>query len=307
MNEYLTYPHRSYGMDHDFYTWSIINDRPPVQWPDGARVAMWPAITLEFFRFDQPKSPVVGHGAPNAPHPNYREYSHRDYGPRVGIFRLLDLLERVGLPATIPINADVCRRYPALVEKLNEADCELVVHGRTSSLPLHPGMSEEEEEEEIATAIETVRAVSARPVRGWLSPSIAPTMRTPEIVARHGIDYILDWPNDDLPYPFKAGDRTIHALPFAWELNDFNSIWSLHRTSEEFAAHVVEAYRFLDEEAAAVGSGRSLCVALRPWISGQPHRLGDVERMFAQIAESDGLWAARAGDIVDAFRAQSGT
>ena len=123
MNEYLTYPHRRYGMDHDFYTWSIINDRPPVQWPDGARVAMWPAITLEFFRFDQPESPVVAHGAPDQPYPDYCGFSHRDYGARVGIFRLLDLLGRVGLPATIPINADVCRHYPRLVEKLNEAEC----------------------------------------------------------------------------------------------------------------------------------------------------------------------------------------
>lgn len=306
MNDYVTYPHRGRGMDHDFYEWSIAGDRPPVQWPGGARVALWPAITLEFFRFDQPETPVEAHGGFNAPHPNYRDFSHRDYGLRVGIFRLLDVLKRHGMPATIPINSEVCRRYPALVEKLNEADCELVVHGRTASLPLHPGMSEAEEEAEIAEAIETVRAASARPVRGWLSPSIAPTMRTPEIVARHGIDYILDWANDDLPYPFQAGDRSIHALPIAWELNDLNSIWTLHRTSEDFAEHVVEAYRFLDEEAASVKSGRTLCVALRPWIAGQPHRIGDIDRMLAQIAESDGLWAARAGEIVDAFSAQTG-
>ena len=166
-------------------------------------------------------------------------------------------------------------------------------------------MSEAEEEEVVASAIETVRAASARPVRGWLSPSFAPTMRTPGIVSRYGIDYVLDWPNDDLPYPFKAGERMIHALPFAWDLNDFNSIWTLKRTSEEFAANVVEAFRFLDEEAAAVGSGRAMCVALRPWITGQPHCLGDIERMFTTIVESDGLWAARAGEIVDAFAAQT--
>ena len=304
MNEYLTYPHRRRGMDHDFYDWSIINDRPPVEWPGGARVAFWPAITLEFFRFDQPETPVVGHGAPTAPYPNYREYTHRDYGLRVGVFRLLEVLKRYEIPATIVINSEVCVRYPALVEKLNEARCEFVVHGRTSSLPLHPGMSEDEEESEIATAIENVRAASALPVRGWLSPSIAPTMRTAEIAARHGIDYILDWPNDDLPYPFRAGDREIYALPIAWELNDFNSIWSLRRTSEDFARHVVEANRFLDEEAARLKAGRALCVALRPWISGHPHRIGDMDRMFARIRESDGLWPARAGEIVDAFASQ---
>lgn len=303
MSSYLSYPHRSAGMDHDRYAWSPIYARPAIRWPSGAGLALSACISLEWFRFDNPKHPVPAQGAPTKEYPDYREWTLRDYGLRVGVFRLIEVLRSHGITPTVAINAEVCRRFPALIEGLG--DCEIVGHGETASLPAHPGLSEAEERDGIRRSLETVRNATGQPVRGWLSPSQIETPRTLDLLAAEGIEYTLDWVNDDVPYEMRTTSGPLCAVPGPWELSDINAVWTLHHTSQEFGQQIVDGIALLAAEAAEVG-GRTLTIGLRPWIMGQAHRIGDLDDALRRALAGVSVWAATAGEIVDAFRS-SGT
>lgn len=300
MSSYLTYPHRSVGMDHDRYDWSPIHSRPAVWWPGGAGLALSICISLEWFRFDNPKHPTAAQGAPSKEYPDYREWTLRDYGLRVGVFRLLEVLRSHGITPTVAVNAEICSRFPELVERL--ADCEIVGHGETASLPAHPGLTEAEERETIRRSLEALRVATDQPVRGWLSPSQIETPNTLDILSAEGVDYTLDWVNDDLPYELRTTSGTVCAVPGPWELSDINAIWTLHHTSHEFGRQIVDSVAFLTAEAATAG-GRALTVGVRPWIMGQAHRIGDLDDALGRALSHTGVWTATAGEIVDAFRA----
>src|SRR4051812_6570297 len=97
---YLQYPHRHYGMDHDLYLWSVMRDRPPISWPNGARVALWVNLTLEWFPLDAVNKPFLAPGGIDRMYPDIWNYTHRDYGNRVGVYRLMRMLKDLGLRAS---------------------------------------------------------------------------------------------------------------------------------------------------------------------------------------------------------------
>ena len=126
---YLSYPHRQRGMDHDRYDWSILFRRPRVEWPGGARVALWIVPSLEWFPLDMPSTPFRPPGGLERPYPDYWNYTHRDYGNRVGVFRVMKVLDALGIRATAAVNAAVCERYPAVIEAGKARGWEFVAHG----------------------------------------------------------------------------------------------------------------------------------------------------------------------------------
>lgn len=299
MSEYLKYERRGRGMDHGRYDWAPLPERNPVAWPHGGDLALVACVILEWFRFDRPASPVAVQGAPTKEYPDYREWTLRDYGLRVGVFRLMEVLRSHGIKPTVAVNAEVCRRFPELIDALGE--CELVAHGETASLPLHPGMSVDEERETIRRSLDTIRAATGRDVRGWMSPSLIETPRTLDILAVESIEYVMDWVNDDVPYHLRTSTRPLVSVPGPWELNDVNTIWTLKHPSHEFGRQVVDTARYLLTEAKKQGGGRVLTLGLRPWIVGQAHRIGDIEDALQAVMGMDGVVNLLAGDVADAL------
>lgn len=299
---YLEYPHRRRGYDQDRYDWEILFQRPAPAWPGGKTLAAFVVLPLQWFRWNHDGKPIRPLGAPSKEHPDYREWSWKDYGHRVGLFRVLDLLDRYGLRATAAIDAETCRHYPRVVEELRRRGIELACHGLSASDVHHEGLDEDVERARIAEALEVVGAAAGRPVRGWLSPALSESLRTPDMLAEAGIDYLCDWGNDDLPYPFRAGGRELVSLPVPMELHDVNLIWQLHHTAPEWAEQLVDAIDLLHEEARTRGA-RTLSFTLTPWLVGQPHRIPHVERVLASLAARPGLWSATGSEIVDAWRA----
>jgi allantoinase len=301
--DYLRYPHRSRGMDHDRYEWSILPRRPRIEWPGGARVALWVVPSLEWFPLDMPAVPFRPTGGMERAYPDYWNYTHRDYGNRVGVFRLMSVLDTFGLRATAAVNAAVCERYPAVIEAGRARGWEFIAHGLHMGRVHHAGLAREEEATIVRDAVATVRRVTGQPVRGWLSPGISESLHTLDLLAEQGIEYVCDWVNDDLPYPMRVAEGRLVSMPYSHEISDTTIIWQYHHTAAEFGEQIMDQFDLLYREAQQHG-GRILSVSLHPWIIGQPHRIGALEKAFGHVMRRAGVWPATGSEILAAFTAQ---
>lgn len=301
--DYLKYPMRRYGMDHDRYDWSMLPNRKPVTWPGGARVALWIVPTLEFFPLDQPAKPFKAPGGMVTPYPDLRHYTLRDYGNRVGAWRVFRALDDLGLKASVVFNSKVAERYPLLLQAVVERGWEVVAGGVDMGRLHYGGMDEAAERAQIAECLSVLRALSGQPVTGWLSPAKSQSERTPDLLAEAGIRYICDWINDDMPFPFRTASGPLTAMPHTMELDDQTIIFGYKHSEEDFVEQVVDAFDTLYAEAATQG-GRILCLSIHPWVSGQPHRVGALEAALCHIARHKGVWSATGAEILAEWKRQ---
>lgn len=299
--DYLTYPRRRHGMDHDRYAWSDLFARRPVVWPGGARVALWVMPILQWFPLNSTGKPFRAPGGLTMPYPDYRHYTQRDYGNRVGIFRILDVLDDLKLPASAAVNAAIAARYPGLIAELTARRIEIVAHGLDMDHVHHGGMSAEAESEIVARALGILRETSGQPITGWLSPARAQSFATPDILAAHGIAYCCDWANDDMPYAMSTASGALFAMPLAQETDDRAVLLDFHHTEDDWLAQMKDRFDLLWEEAGRHG-GRVMSVPLHAWVAGVPHRIGIVRQALDYMLARDGVWAATGADILAAFR-----
>lgn len=300
--DYLRYPHRRYGMDHDRYDWSILPQRPPVSWPDGARVALWVVPALEFFPLNQKAEPFKAPGGMVTPYPDLRHYTLRDYGNRVGVFRVFKVLDALGIRASVAINAAVAERYPFLIGEVNRRGWEIIAYGVDMGTLHYGGLEREREEAQIRHALAVLRAAADGPVTGWLSPAKSESLDTPDLVAAEGIDYLCDWINDEMPYRFRTTAGEIHAMPLSQEMDDQTIMLEKHHNEASFAEQVIDQFDMLYREAETAG-GRLMTLTIHPWMSGQPHRIKALKTTLTHIMRHEGVWSATGADILAAFKA----
>jgi peptidoglycan/xylan/chitin deacetylase (PgdA/CDA1 family) len=205
---YLNYEARRRGMDHDLYPGSNLFQRQPVQWPEKKKVALWCVVSLEWFPMTPSDTPFRAPGHMQTPYPDYRHYTSREYGTRVGFYRLLDAFDKVGAKMSVAMNAAIAERYPRIVEDILAAGHEIVAHSTDMNGTIASGLAEEEERALIVRSSEVLeRATGSRP-RGWLSIARSESWNTPRLLTEGGFEYVCDWPNDELPYRMstEAGD-----------------------------------------------------------------------------------------------------
>ena len=304
-NEYLKYPIRKYGMDQDRYNWSITFRRKPVVWPNKARLALWVTPALQWYPMDLEGKPVAPPGMFNRPYPDYRNYSHRDYGLRVGAFRVMKLLDELGIKASVPMNSAVAERYPVLVEEVNKRGWEIIGHGVHMGRMHYEGMDGKLEKELVSESIASLRRISGQPVRGWLSIGKSESSRTPDLVASQGVEYLCDWANDDLPYAFRASDKALWSMPHTSEIDDRHLLFELKQRESDFVQQIKDQFDTLYRESERYG-GRILSIALHPWIIGHPYRIRYLAQALRHIVAHQGVWAATGAEILDVFRKQQG-
>ncbi len=299
---YLDYPLRRYGMDHDCYDWSMLTDRKPVAWPDGKRVALWVNVALQFFPLDQKGKPFPPPGGMSTAYPDLRHYTLRDYGNRVGVFRLIEALDRYGVKASFAINAELAERYPYLLRRVAERGDEILCHGWNMDTPHYGGLDVEAERDQVVRSLDVLRGHGGQAVKGWLSPGKSQSRNTPALLVEHGVEYMCDWINDDMPYRFRTAAGEITAMPLSTELEDrFILLNNLH-SETEYADQIIDAFDFLNREAGDQG-GRLLALNVHPWLLGQPHRIGEFERLLAHIVGHETVWSAPPGEIRAAWLA----
>lgn len=302
---YLTYEKRRQGMDHDRYEWSMLYRRAKVQWPGGAKVALLIVPALEWFPLDMANKPFAPPGAMSTAYPDLRHYTLRDYGNRVGIFRLMRVLQARNLRVTAALNAAVAARYPSLVGSIRAADWEVMGHGLDMDHLHHSGLDTTAEADLIRSSLDQLeQAVGTRP-RGWLSPAKSQSWNTPDLLQAQGIDYCCDWDNDDMPYAITTDGGPLVSMPVSPDSDDHAILIKNHHTESSFTEQIIDQFECLYAEATDTGSARIMSIALRPWVIGQPYRIGALEAALDHILARDGVWSATGSDISDAWQGQT--
>ena len=282
---------------HDRFPYSAIVDRPPLRWPNGARVAVWVIPNIEHFLFDRPSTPIT-HATLRLV-PDVLNYSWRDYGVRVGIWRLMEVMEKHGVKGTVALNSDVCRQYPRIIEEGKKLGWEWMGHGITNSDPAQravrrggaradPGGGQDDRGEH-------------RPApRGWLSPALSETYRTLDLLAEAGIEYVGNWVNDEQPYPMRVKKGSMISMPYSVEINDIPALLDLHHSPEGFGRMICDQFDVLYEDGAKTGRVMSIC--LHPFLIGHPHRSKYFDKALAHIRSRQEVWLATGSEIVDHYK-----
>ena len=278
-----------------------ISRRPPLRWPNGARLAVWVVPNIEHFEEESLAGLTLS--TPAVEPPDIPNYSWRDYGLRVGIWRTIETLRRLGIPATVALNARVCELYPQVVEACAELGWEFMGHGRTNSRTLS-GMGEDEEIATVAAVLQTIEATTGTRPLGWLGPALAETHRTPEILVRNGIRYLADWVNDEQPYPLRVESGTLISMPYSIEVNDIGTFMRRGYTGPDYRRMLLDQFEVLYEE--SVSTGKVMCVPLHPYITGVPFRARHLDAALAAMRERDGVWFATGSEILAAYETAVG-
>ena len=268
------------------FPYRAIQDAPKIAWPNGARVAVWVIPNVEHFHLE------IGNPAPDV-----RNHSRRDYGNRVGLWRLMDVLNKHKIRGTVALNAEIGLYYPRIMQAMIDLDWELMGHGLTNS-KFMSGLSNEAERKLIGDTRKVIEDWGQK-MRGWLGPGLTETFDTPDLLKEAGVEYLADWVNDDLPYRFNNG---LYSIPYSIELNDMPLFNMPSISIEDFKRRIVDSFDVLYAEGAT--NGRVLGVALHPFLIGAAHRIKYLDEALAYIAGHEGVWFATGDEIIKAYQAQ---
>jgi peptidoglycan/xylan/chitin deacetylase (PgdA/CDA1 family) len=269
-----------------------LQSRPAWRWPNGSGLAVWIVPNIEVFDGTYPLE-AGGRAGDTA------GLASREYGNRVGVGRIRELLSRLGIRATAAVNGAVAQRYPDLLRQLVDDGWELMGHGHVNNrrLTTYP---RDEERDVIASCLANLESVTGQRPRGWLSPGLQQTPDTLSHLVAEGVRYVADWINDDQPYVLPVdGGADILSIPYSVETND-KSAYDRHRLApDQFAALIKRQFDYLYAE-----SRRTALVfplAIHPYLSGVPHRMGALEDALRHICFRDGVWVATGNEIADAY------
>jgi peptidoglycan/xylan/chitin deacetylase (PgdA/CDA1 family) len=281
----------------DRYDDSFIFERKPFRWPGNATLAIWIAPNVEVWRYDSPAGQAI---SPNERGivPDVVNYAWREYGMRVGLWRLADVLDAAGVRATVALNSAVVEAHPKAVDEMKRRRWEFMGHGITNTENL-AGLPLEKERALIQTALSTIeRATGTRP-RGWLGSGLTETYNTLDILAEEGVVYCGDWNSDDQPYPMKVRTGMMFSIPYCMEINDIPLFIRKGYTGEQYLQSLIDQFDALYADSAK--QSRVLGIPLHPMITGQPLRSRYLERALAHM-KKERVWFATGSEIIDAYR-----
>ena len=281
-------------MENARYDYSPIMNRKALKWPNGARVALWVCPNIEYFYIDKPIRAALGGSAV----PDVTGYCLRDYGSRIGVFRLMDVLDKHAIRASVLLNADVCEKQPDIIKEGNKRKWEWLGHGMTNNLLL-TDYPPEKEQEVIREVKEIITAKTGKSPKGWLGPGLAESFNTPDFLAAEGYEYVCDWGADDQPIPMRVRSGRMIAIPYDQGINDINIFLRRNHTPEQYLRMVCDQFNTLYEE--GTESGRVMAIPLHPFIIGLPFRIKYLDRVLEYICSHDGVWRATGWEIADWF------
>lgn len=296
------FPELHAGMDHGHYEWAPLTaTRAKIRWPDGAHVAVCVIAVLEHAEWKPPQGhyqvPNLAGGYGWGPFPDVTAWSHREYGHRVGVYRVLDVLARHGIRPTIALDALTAENYPFLVSHCLKRGCETIAHGISVNRMITSRMSEDEEREYIRTSIEAVSRATGTPPIGWLGPEGGESARTPQLLAEAGLRYVCDWANDEQPYRMKVAEGELYSLPVSLPLDDVNALWDRRIEIDRYAAMLRETFDVLYRDGA--DNGRLLVLRLHPFLIGQPFRIGYLDQALQYIVQHGRVWTATGSEVIE--------
>jgi peptidoglycan/xylan/chitin deacetylase (PgdA/CDA1 family) len=283
--------HGKVNMENRRYDYSPVNSRTKLAWPHGARLAFWIGLNVEYFHFDKP---TLSAASPRLP--DVQSYSLRDYGLRVGIFRIMKVLDKFSLRASVLLNSDVCARCPNIIAEGKKRNWEWLGHGMTNNRRISD-YSSEEERSVIKEVRETITAAAGVSPKGWLGPVGAESFDTPDHLAAEGFEYVCDWASDDEPIPMRVREGRMIALPYQQGVNDLGLLFQSHYSPEQYYRQVCDQFDTLYEEGGE--SGKVMALPLHTFVIGLAYRIQYLERALAYICSHTDLWLTTGGEIAD--------
>jgi len=288
------------GYDHDLYGWSPLATRKPFPWPDGARIALTAFVHVEDFEIDPPEDAVADPrfgGALGSYFPDFQNFSRRLHGLRVGYYRVLDVLERWDVKATVCFNARAAEKYPQMVERALQGGHGLAARGLTARRIISEVMDEAAEQAYIQESLDVLEKACGRRMLGWAGQDMGESTRTPRLLHEAGLTHVIDWPNDDAPYPMPvAGQdaRPLISIPNQTEWDD----------AELFSVRHVDPWRYPEifqsaAEQLHTEGGRMMGFGIHPWIFGQAFRIKYLDEAVRTIGDRPGVWRASSDEIAE--------
>ena len=294
-------------MDNRYYEWSPLPERSPLRWPNGARVALCIIVNLEQIEWLPPQDAVIPPSAVRwGPYPatyDVHELSLHEYGNRVGIFRVMDVLDRHNVVATVAIDALTAERSPFLVEQCLQRGWELIGHGYSFARIISERMSEDEERAYIRRCLKAIKDTSGEQPVGWHGADYGESTRTPTLLAELGVRYVCDWPNDEQPYRMEVPAGELISLPITFELDDVYMLRERGVSVQSWRLMAIEAFERLYQDGKT--TGRLFVLNLHPYLIGQPFRIKYLDEVVRHAVSRAGVWKATGRDIVDWYLANA--
>jgi allantoinase len=279
---------------HNRYDYSPIGERPRFKWPDGKRLAFYVALNVENFSFGE----GLGH-TPTAPgpQPDVRNFGWRDYGLRVGIWRIFDMMDELGLPMCHLLNASVCETMPQIPARIRQRGDEVIGHGYTNS-ERQSDMDEVTEARMVRNATQTLADHCGHRPYGWMGPWISETHVTPDLLQEAGYTFVMDWPADDQPFWMRTRSGPIMSVPYPIEINDSPVMLSRAQPATDFYRMILDQFeemlRLSEKEALVFG------ISLHTFCAGVPFRLVQIRRALQEIMGNPSfkdVWVTTPGQI----------
>jgi allantoinase len=271
-------------------------DRQPFAWPNGARIAVHLVINVEYF---EPGVPATSANPKFAGiKPDVYNHSWRDYGPRIGIWRMMRVLDKHGIKATVALNALVCEHYPRIVEEVVKRGWDFMGHGLTNSQML-TDLPVEQEREVIKRTLDIIdQAAGIRP-RGWLGPALGESWQTTTLLEEAGVTYVCDWLNDDEPYRMATPQGKLLSVPYSCDLNDLHCFLRAGYDAPKYLQLIKDQFDVLYEE--SLERGTMMTIPMHPFVMGQPFRSKYLDLALQYMAEKPGVWFATGAEIANAY------
>ena len=275
--------------------YSAIIDRPRLVAPQNAKVIVWPIVNVEHWQIERfmPRQ-VLPPPTGVTTLPDIANWAWHEYGMRVGFWRLKALFDSLGVRPTLSINGSVCTAYPRIAEAARDASWEFMGHGFVQ-VPTH---QVEDQRSMIKQTVETIASFTGRRPVGWLAPGLTETFETIDHLAAEGIRYVGDWCLDDQPCRLKTtGGGSIVAMPYALELNDIPVVAVQHHSSDELLRRVIDAFETLLSD--GQDNVRVMAIAVHPFLSGVPHRIGYLRKALEHLRGHEGVVFMTGEEILD--------
>jgi allantoinase len=276
-------------------SFNSLNQRPILKLPNQARVAVWVVMNIEHFTFGKLGTAIQPH---LNSHPEIANYAWRDYGNRVGIWRLFELFQELKIPVTAAVNGEICTFYPEIITAIQEHNWEIMAHGINNSTG-HSSMAKEQEQETIEKTINLLQQSTGKHPQGWLTPGFSITESTFELLHQAGIVYTADWVNDDQPYWYPVKDQKILAIPYTIEANDITLCLSNRFSGQQFSQAIADQFDQLWHDGET--NPRVMAIGLHPFIVGQPLRLKYLKECLLHIKNHPQTWLTTGGEIYKWF------
>lgn len=266
-------------------------------WPNGKTLAVWIIPNVEVLQFDKQGAGPLASGPSSVP--DVRNYAWQEYGMRVGLWRIAEVMSAAGIRATVALNSGVCEVFPQAIDEMKRLGWEFMGHGITNSVSLR-NAKPDQEKDMIQTTLRTIEQATGKRPRGWLGPGLAETFSTPDVLAEEGVLYVGDWYNDDQPYPMKVKKGSLTSISYSMEINDAELYGYNHYLGPQYLSAVTDQFDQLYKESRKLP--KVFGIPIHPYLTGAALRIKYFQQLIAHMQEQEGVWFATGSEILEAYR-----